>query len=71
LEGCKRAVKEVWPPQEGENVEGHGGDPDAEGYRPGGGDGVLYDSLEAMRAMQTAPVVGAFERLALLGKGGD
>ncbi|KAK3985573.1 putative Elongator complex protein 1 [Cladorrhinum sp. PSN332] len=67
IEGCKTAVKEVWPPQEGENVETQGGDPAAEGYRPGGGDGVLFESLEAMRAKQTPPVVGGLERLALLG----
>lgn len=67
LEGCKLAVKEVWPPQEEENVESHGGDPDAEGYRPGGGDGVLYDSLEAMRAKQTPPTVGGLEKLVVLG----
>ena len=72
VEGCRKAVGEVWG--EARLLEGGGEeeatrDPAAEGYRPSGGDGVLYDSLEAMRASQTAPVVGAFERLALLGKG--
>ncbi|KAK4034196.1 IKI3 family-domain-containing protein [Parachaetomium inaequale] len=73
LEGCRVAVREVWPAQS-QGVEGAGEeeatrDPAAEGYRPGGGDGVLFDSLEAMRARQTPPVVGGFERLSLLGKG--
>jgi elongator complex protein 1 len=68
VEGCRVAVGEVWPAEEGEGQE-MTRDPEAEGYRPGGGDGVLYDSLEAMRARQTPPVVGGFERLSLLGKG--
>ncbi|KAK4189902.1 putative Elongator complex protein 1 [Podospora australis] len=70
VEGCKSAVEEVWPPaQDGEGDEQGGGDQDAgpAGYRPGGGDGVLFDSLEAMRARQTPPVVGDMGRLALLG----
>ncbi|KAK4102665.1 IkappaB kinase complex, IKAP component [Parathielavia hyrcaniae] len=70
VEGCGRAVAEVWPA--GQGVDGEEattrGDPEAEGYRPGGGEGVLFDSLEAMRARQTPPVVGGFERLSLLGK---
>jgi elongator complex protein 1 len=74
LEACKRAVGDVWPAtgtgeNAGEVEEEPTRDPAAEGYRPGGGDGVLFDSLEAMRARQTPPVVGAFERLSLLGKG--
>jgi elongator complex protein 1 len=76
VEGCRKAVGEVWGEArlqegggEGVGEEEATRDPAAEGYRPGGGDGVLYDSLEAMRARQTPPVVGAFERLALLGKG--
>jgi elongator complex protein 1 len=75
LEGCRVAVAEVWPaPLAGEGAAGGEEeeatrDPAAEGYRPGGGDGVLFDSLEAMRARQTPPVVGRFERLSLLGKG--
>ncbi|KAH6622813.1 IKI3 family-domain-containing protein [Chaetomium tenue] len=78
VEACRRAVGEVWPVDDttagGGGGVGEGGveptrDPAAEGYRPGGGDGVLFDSLEAMRARQTPPVVGAFERLSLLGKG--
>ncbi|KAK4242087.1 IKI3 family-domain-containing protein [Achaetomium macrosporum] len=72
LEGCRKAVEEVWPPEERREDEGvrAGGDETAEGgYRPGGADGVLYDSLEAMKARQTPPVVGGFARLSLLGKG--
>ncbi|KAL2185459.1 IkappaB kinase complex, IKAP component [Thermothelomyces heterothallicus CBS 203.75] len=76
LDGCKKAVEEVWPPaavgEEGgvQEAEGEGTrDPAAEAYRPGGADGVLFDSLEALRAKQTPPVVGGFERLSLLGKG--
>ncbi|KAL2136655.1 hypothetical protein VTI74DRAFT_2387 [Chaetomium olivicolor] len=72
VEGCKKAVGEVWPAQEaGEGMveEEPTRDPAAEGYRPGGGEGVLYDSIEAMKARQVPPVVGGFERLSLLGKG--
>lgn len=83
VEGCKTAVGEVWGDSAagaGAAQQGEGGgggeaeetmprDPAAEGYRPGGADGVLYDSLEAMRARQTPPVVSGFERLSLLGKG--
>lgn len=77
VEGCRAAVGEVWPARgSGEDGEdGAGGqdqgrevDPAAAGYRPGGGDGVLFDSLEAMRTRQVPPVVGDFERLSLLGK---
>ncbi|KAK4122928.1 IkappaB kinase complex, IKAP component [Parathielavia appendiculata] len=68
VEGCRKAVDEVWPAGQREEEEATR-DPEAEGYRPGGGDGVLYDSLEAMRSRQTPPVVGGFERLSLLGKG--
>ncbi|KAK3293460.1 IKI3 family-domain-containing protein [Chaetomium fimeti] len=75
-EACRKAVGEVWPAAGGVGDGAAVGveeeptrDPAAEGYRPGGGDGVLFDSLEAMRARQTPPVVGAFERLSLLGKG--
>jgi elongator complex protein 1 len=66
VEGCRVAVREVWPSVLGEE-HGEEGDP-AVGYRPAGGDGVLYDSLEAMRARQVPPVVGDFARLSLLGK---
>ncbi|KAL2138685.1 hypothetical protein VTI28DRAFT_6379 [Corynascus sepedonium] len=81
LEGCSKAVEEIWPPavtagtavavgEGGVREEGQGvRDPAVEGYRPGGGDGVLFDSLEALRARQTPPVVGKFEKLSLLGKG--
>jgi elongator complex protein 1 len=78
LEGCRKAVEEVWPPElqkqhhpgADEAEGGMQGDETAEaGYRPGGADGVLYDSLEAVRARQTPPVVGSFARLSLLGKG--
>ncbi|KAK4667213.1 putative elongator complex protein 1 [Podospora pseudopauciseta] len=65
LEGCRQAVGEVWPQEEKQQVEGEG--EDGEGWRPVGGDGVLFESLEAMRAKQTAPVVTGFEKLALLG----
>ncbi|KAK0674515.1 putative Elongator complex protein 1 [Cercophora samala] len=65
LEGCKQAVGEVWPQEEKDVVVEEGGD--GEGYRPVGGDGVLFESLEAMRAKQTPPVVTGLEKLALLG----
>lgn len=72
VEGCKAAVGEVWPAQVEGVAPGEGDgdvDPAVAGYRPGGGDGVLFDSLEAMRAKQVPPVVGVFERLGLLGTG--
>ncbi|KAL2160879.1 hypothetical protein VTH06DRAFT_1076 [Thermothelomyces fergusii] len=77
LNRCRKAAEEVWPPaaageERGGVQEAEGGgarDPAAEGYRPGGAEGVLFDSLEALRTKQTPPVVGAFERLSLLGKG--
>ncbi|KAK4146481.1 IKI3 family-domain-containing protein [Dichotomopilus funicola] len=83
LDGCRKAVEEVWPSSthptvtpttNAGNGTGQGGeteerDPAVEGYRPGGGDGVLFDSLEAMRAAQTPPVVPGFGRLVLLGRG--
>ena len=79
VEGCARAVAEVWGSVDGSGSGGGNGDgaagvgqgeeEEGAGYRPGGGEGVLYDSLEAMRARQVPPVIGGFERLALLGKG--
>lgn len=79
VEGCKAAVAEVWPQEEedgaahqeqGQGQDGGAGDPAAAGYRPGGADGVLYDSLEAMKTRQVPPVVVDFERLSLLGRPG-
>ncbi len=77
VEGCREAVREVWGGTTsagsfGDGAVGEGvGEREEEGfnYRPGGGEGVLYDSLEAMRARQVPPVIGGFERLSLLGKG--
>jgi elongator complex protein 1 len=80
--GCKAAVDEVWPASglvsadEGVGngqgplgpISGEGYDPAAARYRPAGGEGVLFDSLEAVKARQAPPVVGEFERLSLLGK---
>ncbi|KAL1835666.1 hypothetical protein VTJ49DRAFT_6255 [Mycothermus thermophilus] len=74
VEGCRKAVEEVWGPQEKEKEEkGEGEGEDGEGYerRPGGGQGVFYDALAAMREKQVAPVVEGFERLVLLGKRGS
>lgn len=68
VEGCKVAVREVWGVSvvpEGEGVEGDG---DGEGYRATGSEGVLQESLEAMRAKQVAPVVKELQRLELLGR---
>lgn len=77
VEGCKLAIAEVWGQQhqtegnESGQQDGAGvyGEEGAEGYgyRATGGDAVLQDSLEATRAKQTPPIVGAFSRLALLG----
>ena len=71
VEGCKEAVQDVWGSSSSSgDAAAEGGREDEEGgYRPGGGEGVLYDSLEAMRARQVPPVIGGFEKLSLLGKG--
>ncbi|EGO56305.1 hypothetical protein NEUTE1DRAFT_122867 [Neurospora tetrasperma FGSC 2508] len=74
VEGCVRAVEEVWPQQQQQQdgqQQQEAGEQDAgwEGaeWRPTGGDAVLADSIEAMRRGVGKPVVKKFERLSLLG----
>jgi len=67
VEGCRAAIKEVWPPVvEDERVkeEGEGAE---YGYRPVGGDAVLQDSLIARSVRQEPPTVSSFARLSILG----
>jgi elongator complex protein 1 len=59
---CSGIIDEVWLKPKVEKVEGEDGE-DGEG-RPIGGDGVLWD---AMNAVSVAPVVKKFERVGLLG----
>lgn len=80
VEGCERAVGEVWPAQSQSQQGGEqqqlqegqqeGGDNwEGADWRPTGGDAVLADSIEAMRRGVGKPVVKKFERLSLLGGG--
>jgi len=70
IEGCRLAVKEIWVEQEVDRTDNqsralHEG----EGVcKASGGEGVLQESLEAMRAKQEPPVVKEFVRLELLGE---
>jgi len=72
LEGCEKAVGEVWPVKEGQGQtqEQRDGELEMMGWRPGGAEGVLYDSMEALRKDQRPPSVGGVKRLVLLGKEG-
>lgn len=73
VEGCERAVKEVWSQAQNQGQQqqegGEAGGENWEGadWRPTGGDAVLADSIEAMRRGVGKPVVKRFERLSLLG----
>ncbi|KAJ4405808.1 putative elongator complex protein 1 [Neurospora sp. IMI 360204] len=74
VEGCERAVGEVWPQQQGRQQQQQEGEAGGDGqqwegadWRPTGGDAVLADSIEAMRRGVGKPVVKKFERLSLLG----
>jgi len=64
---CAACVGEVFLAEgnaAGEEGEGEG---EGEGQRPSGGDGVVWDSLEGVGTVRTAPVVKEFARLSLLG----
>ncbi len=62
---CAACVGEVFL-AEG-NAAGEEGEREGEGQRPCGGDGVVWDSLEGVGTVRTAPVVKQFARLSLLG----
>ncbi len=58
---CAACVGEVFL------AEGNAAGAEGEGQRPSGGDGVVWDSLEGVGTVRTAPVVKEFARLSLLG----
>ncbi len=58
---CAACVGEVFL------AEGNTAGEEGEGQRPSGGDGVVWDSLEGVGTVRTAPVVKEFARLSLLG----
>ncbi|KAF2127337.1 elongator complex protein 1 [Dothidotthia symphoricarpi CBS 119687] len=70
LEGCRKAVAEMYTPLSATPTEGvdaaGGGEGDGE-LRPRGGDATLWDSVQEVGRRREAPVVRAFERLSLLG----
>jgi len=64
IEMCTTAITEVF----GEvTIETPTGVVDENGYRPTGADAVLAESIEAASKRKLAPVIGAFEKLSLLG----
>ncbi|ORY64099.1 elongator complex protein [Pseudomassariella vexata] len=72
LEGCKKAVEEVFPAaaakSKSEDEQNQGGGGAGEQWRPtAGGDAVLADHLDAAWRTQPPPVVTAMERLSILG----
>ena len=64
---CRDCVGEVFQSESkaGQEVEER---KDQEVERPTGGDGVLWDSMEVLQARKEAPVIKAFERLALFSR---
>ncbi|OLN92268.1 Elongator complex protein 1 [Colletotrichum chlorophyti] len=69
VEGCKTAVREVFAVKEGEG-EGERQQafgPDGEAYLPSGADAVLQEHLDARAKKLEPPVLGAFQKLTLLG----
>ncbi|KAF7533222.1 hypothetical protein G7054_g7259 [Neopestalotiopsis clavispora] len=76
LEGCKKAIGEVFPQAAAQQVVGEEAGEAAEGvaptaageeWRPTGGDAVLAGNLEQKWRTQPPPAVTAMERLSLLG----
>lgn len=65
--GCVGEVFLVGGEAQGEGQAGGQAGEEGEGQRPGGADGVVWDSLEGVGAVRTAPVVKPFARLSLLG----
>ncbi|KAF6816844.1 elongator complex protein (IKI3 family protein) [Colletotrichum sojae] len=66
VEGCKAAVKEVFNVKEEQDPEAVVG-PDGEMWIPNGGDAVLQEHLDARAKKLEPPVLGAFQKLTLLG----
>ncbi|KAH8677385.1 IKI3 family protein [Xylariales sp. PMI_506] len=74
LEGCRKAISEVFVAAAKEQGSGEGAATDGEGaghqgeeWRPMGADAVLSENLEAKWKTQAPPLVTAMERLSLLG----
>ncbi|WYZ37299.1 hypothetical protein EsH8_II_000805 [Colletotrichum jinshuiense] len=65
VEGCKVAVREVFTAKE-EAQEAVVG-PDGETWNPSGADAVLQEHLDARTKKLEPPVLGAFQKLTLLG----
>jgi len=71
IEACRNAIREIWGEKAGGGLaEDEGQDPAVKGedgtHRAFGGQGVLQESLEAMKAKQEPPVLSDFARLELL-----
>ncbi|KAJ2905248.1 iki3 family protein [Zalerion maritima] len=66
VDGCRKAVGEIWGPKEVEKTE-QAENQDEEGHGPRGGDAVLAEMLEDRMKKQTPPTIKEFERLSLLG----
>ncbi|KAI9793490.1 MAG: hypothetical protein M1816_007922 [Peltula sp. TS41687] len=60
VELCQGCVKDVFEVERQDNS-------DADGDRPSGADGVLFDSRQEANAHKEAPVVQGFEKMTLLG----
>lgn len=71
VEACKAAVEEVFGERETEQQQQQQGEGmgmmTEDDYRPRGADGVLQASVDAVNAVQVAPVITAFAKLSLLG----
>ncbi|KAF4877172.1 Elongator complex protein 1 [Colletotrichum siamense] len=66
VEGCKAAVREVFNVKEETEAEAVMG-PDGEMWIPSGADAVLQEHLDARAKKLEPPVLGAFQKLTLLG----
>jgi elongator complex protein 1 len=67
LEGCRAAIQQVFPAENGNAAPGEGEEAGTEIYRPTGGDAVLQDHLESRTKPLVAPVVTDLQKLTLLG----
>jgi elongator complex protein 1 len=74
VEGCRKAIGEVFVSSEADKAaeakdkpEGEGEDDGAEKWHPVGADAVLAGNLEQKWRTQAPPVISGMERLSLLG----
>lgn len=65
IDMCKAAIPQVYGEQEQQPLINDDGEED--GYRPIGADAVFAESLQEAAKKKVAPVIGAFEKLTLLG----